>query len=740
MNTINGIPIDWDTEGDNNLFGSLFPEGNNSDGFVSGIQQTNPFSSNFQNSPFGEFWNINIHEWAKPEFGSAKILDKKNIIIADKSSKISHSKADFYNDLINKNLSKYSFVVYSHPDGEKVIMNYNLSKLNKDKPFEILVFIETDDGKFDFGKIVRVKFSKAVIEDLKNKYFEELPWNDNDAQDIAQEFIKRAWATSVSTQTVNAVDKERGSDGFKDLLVKAIQYEDDNQKFDDFSWFILILKGSEYVDVNLPDWCFSLGKWFREKKYLEDKYWNGDLPTKEYTPAFMPDFIFSQKEEDRVKSLKELFNKPYNNLRDTVYEKIDGNDPISKMLKQSIYEKIDKCQKISDVYIENILAKIHIPEGFHQTILKHYHAFELGLYNGILEFIAGICDLTAILLLICREELGFRMTDLLTEKFENFVNALYDNTVETLKKVWAKFVAIFDDFAKWYEKFSEYDGKSYKIIKELGEIIPDILTFVIPVLKASKTVKLAKATEEIAEKVEKEVLEKTTKELTKAEAKLIAKTAKEALENGTATQATKEAVQEVEEKIASQIPKELEEVVVKSSSKLKSKFSHILSSGVIIVKETKKGTYLVGSWTTDFRFVLKELEYPLITDAEKLRKGFDFPLPKGQKFNLLNVSEDVVKYFSKKGGFFNRVNAKWVDAAVKRGEDIIIATDIEYLYKPIFIDGKKSKILTGYGKEVHRFEWKYGYRFDPKSKVMFPPNKADDLKPLTKFEDYEIVD
>jgi hypothetical protein len=134
------------------------------------------------------------------------------------------------------------------------------------------------------------------------------------------------------------------------------------------------------------------------------------------------------------------------------------------------------------------------------------------------------------------------------------------------------------------------------------------------------------------------------------------------------------------------------------------------------------------------------LTTPLITDVEKLRKGFDFPLPKGQKFNLLNVSEDVVEYFSKKGGFFNRVNAKWVDAAVKRGEDIILATDIDDLYKTVTIEGKRIKILTGYGKEVHRFEWKHDYRFEPKSKMMLPPTKTSGLKPLTKGDDYKIVD
>ncbi|MBB4806832.1 hypothetical protein HNP38_002128 [Chryseobacterium defluvii] len=60
----------------------------------------------FKNSPFGQFWDKNIHDWAKEIFGNSKILDKRDITIADLSSKISHNQADFYNLLINKKNGK----------------------------------------------------------------------------------------------------------------------------------------------------------------------------------------------------------------------------------------------------------------------------------------------------------------------------------------------------------------------------------------------------------------------------------------------------------------------------------------------------------------------------------------------------------------------------------------------------------------------------------------------------------
>lgn len=51
-------------------------------------------------------------------------------------------------------------------------------------------------------------------------------------------------------------------------------------------------------------------------------------------------------------------------------------------------------------------------------------------------------------------------------------------------------------------------------------------------------------------------------------------------------------------------------------------------------------------------------------------------------------------------------------------------------------------VLTGFGKEVHRFEWKHNYRFDSKTKRMISPSqfKGKKAPALTKFEDYQIKD
>jgi len=165
-----------------------------------------------------------------------------------------------------------------------------------------------------------------------------------------------------------------------------------------------------------------------------------------------------------------------------------------------------------------------------------------------------------------------------------------------------------------------------------------------------------------------------------------------------------------------------------------SAFKHSPSSGAIITKNAKQGSFIMGGFSQDLGVMLDELKYPKIEDV-----NFDFPAPTGQKFNLLNISDKEYMRWVNDGGFFTRVNGPWIDAAVKQKADILVATDVfksDNLYK-ITKSGKKvTKELTGFGKELHRLEWKHGYRYNPDSKMMVPPHKAKGLKTLTKENDY----
>ena len=168
---------------------------------------------------------------------------------------------------------------------------------------------------------------------------------------------------------------------------------------------------------------------------------------------------------------------------------------------------------------------------------------------------------------------------------------------------------------------------------------------------------------------------------------------------------------------------------------LEKAFNHVPTSGVLVTNGTKQGTFLVGSFNSDLKFILKEINYPEVTDYNLLRPSAKplYLTPNEQKFNMLNVSSDVVDYFSKKGGFFNMVNAKWIDAAVIQNADIIIVSKLADLYD---VSGN----LSGFGKEMHRLEWKHGYRFDTNTKMMLPPSRANGLPTHTLRNENKITD
>ncbi|WP_435525310.1 hypothetical protein [Chryseobacterium indoltheticum] len=64
------------------------------------------------------------------------------------------------------------------------------------------------------------------------------------------------------------------------------------------------------------------------------------------------------------------------------------------------------------------------------------------------------------------------------------------------------------------------------------------------------------------------------------------------------------------------------------------------------------GTFLVGSFGSDLQNILKELDYPELIDKAMLKSDYPFNAPKGQKFNLLNVSDEIYTEAIAKGGFY----------------------------------------------------------------------------------------
>lgn len=502
---------------------------------IMGYQNPLGPDSMFADSLFGQSWEKNLPMWARAIFGNSLVLDKPYMVIADLSSKVTHSQADSYNALIASRPPKYSFKVFANPDGVEVLEMYNNPRNIPSSDYEVLVFIETDDGRFDFGRIVRVKFGKKVVDDLKNKYFKELPWKDNDPEDIAEKFITAAWKVSAEPN-YNAAKKDVQANigDIRNLLIEAIEYEYDQQKFDDLSWFIIALKGVDYIISDVDDMLFDYASSLRTKKYTEEKYWNGALPDNIYSPAFIPDILIMQDKSKRENLLKAYLAPVYSGIRSYIKGQLSSNNPFISYAYDVSIGLIASIEAFTDS-IAGELARIYIPEGSYLTYIKHMNAFYVGLWNGILELLAAIVELLALVFLFFTGELGFRIGDQLRESFENFMSDLWYNTEETIKKAFEAFIEAFFDFADWY---NHYDGVSYQILKEIGELVPEVLTWIIPELKASK---LAKA-QKIAAGME-------AKALSEAERKVLSRELRQEIETGNARKLADDAAKGTQEKI-----------------------------------------------------------------------------------------------------------------------------------------------------------------------------------------------
>jgi len=142
-------------------------------------------------------------------------------------------------------------------------------------------------------------------------------------------------------------------------------------------------------------------------------------------------------------------------------------------------------------------------------------------------------------------------------------------------------------------------------------------------------------------------------------------------------------------------------------------FEHKPTSGAILKTSPDKTTTVLGSFPADMENVIKELNYPVQRGA--LADVTFEGNPGG--YNLLNVSKKMYYEAGElKGGFFGNVNAKWLDAAVARGDNIVVVSDLKYMRDA-------SGELTGFGKEIKYLQDKYGYTYDAATHSMIPPKR-----------------
>ena len=124
------------------------------------------------------------------------------------------------------------------------------------------------------------------------------------------------------------------------------------------------------------------------------------------------------------------------------------------------------------------------------------------------------------------------------------------------------------------------------------------------------------------------------------------------------------------------------------------------TSGARLVADPEKTTTVLGRFGDDMEEIINELEYP---------KTLDFGEKKGG-FNVLNVPDD--RYINP-DQFWNEYNKPFLDKAIERGDNIVMATKPDITKLRNLDTGE----LTGFGREYEHLV-SNGYVYDPATNMM----------------------
>jgi len=127
------------------------------------------------------------------------------------------------------------------------------------------------------------------------------------------------------------------------------------------------------------------------------------------------------------------------------------------------------------------------------------------------------------------------------------------------------------------------------------------------------------------------------------------------------------------------------------------------SSGVTLKPNPEKTTAVLGNYQNDMRFIIDELKVPKSTDYSGNKGGF----------NVLNVPDELNRTPEQ---FFIEYNKPFLDEAIARGDDIVLATKPtnDVLYK------RGGSVQTIFGRE-YEYLIENGYVFDDATNMMIKP-------------------
>jgi hypothetical protein len=334
MNTINGIPIVWDTEGDNNLFGSLFLQGNNLG----------------SNKLFNEISNERA---LQTPFG-------KNSMFYKESREVINGKIIIAPDIA----WRYTFV--HDYDATKLINEFreeNIKLKNSegkyDDEIDFIVYAEKDDITISLGRVLLIKMSDAML-----KYYVENKNPSNFIKDLASSIYKQQKEKNTFHFT-----EEEIADAFLDSIKLQAKGLTDISILD--------------VENFLKNITESISTFLHEDLKFTKEQWDPTLKSDNYLFAKPEQAVnyFVNKCDDAIKEFKQ-FKTKLETIKSFNIIGFDVNTPYVAYLIKTIDDQIQNVQEFKKWLLENKEdIELKIP-------------YICGVWNGMIEFIAGIIDLT----------------------------------------------------------------------------------------------------------------------------------------------------------------------------------------------------------------------------------------------------------------------------------------------------------------------------------------------------------
>lgn len=333
MNTINGMPIVWDSEADNKFFGSVFPESDNLNSNKSFNEISNERALQ---TPFGN--NSMFYK------GNREVINGKVLIAPDIA---------------------WRYILVHDYDATKLINEFreeNIKLKNSegkyDDEIDFIVYAEKDDITISLGRVLLIKMSDSIV-----KYYVENKNPSNFIKDLASSIYKQQKEKNTFHFT-----EEEIADAFLDSIKLQTKGLTDVSILD--------------VENFLKNITENISTFLHEDSKFTREQWDPTLKSDNYLfdkPERAVNY-FVNKCDDAINEFKQ-FKIKLETIKSFNIIGFDFNTPYVADLIKTIDEKIQSIEEFKNWLLENREdIKLKIP-------------YICGVWNGMIEFVAGIMDI-----------------------------------------------------------------------------------------------------------------------------------------------------------------------------------------------------------------------------------------------------------------------------------------------------------------------------------------------------------